>query len=59
MQHEPTKTHLPMTFAGGPTYMPEYLKTALKEKMFTGNSSFIQIIHISMSTPTINNSGKL
>jgi hypothetical protein len=32
---EPTKIQ-PMTFAGGPTYMPEYLKTALKEKLFGG-----------------------
>ena len=27
-----------MTFAGGPTYMPGYLKEALKEKMFQGIS---------------------
>jgi hypothetical protein len=25
-----TKNVLPMTFAGGPTYMPEYLKDALR-----------------------------
>lgn len=27
---------IPMTFAGGPTYMPPYLKAALKDKIFAG-----------------------
>ncbi len=29
-----------MTFAGGPTYMPEYLKNALKQKMFQSKNIF-------------------
>jgi hypothetical protein len=37
---------IPMTFAGGPTYMPEYLKTAISEKLFQGTSFFIKITPI-------------
>jgi hypothetical protein len=37
---------LPMTFAGGPTYMPEYLKAALKEKIFGGTHYCIETIRI-------------
>lgn len=48
-----------MTFAGGPTYMPEYLKTALKEKMFQGISLLIKIFLILMWIPILNNSKKL
>lgn len=37
---------IPMTFAGGPTYMPEFLKEALKEKMFQCILSLTKKIHI-------------
>lgn len=33
---------VPMTFAGGPTYMPPFIKSALEEKMFTSNTTKYQ-----------------
>lgn len=46
---------VPMTFAGGPTYMPDYLKDAMKEKLFQGTCCTIKITPISMSTPILKN----
>lgn len=34
---------VPMTFAGGPTYMPDYLKDAMKEKLFEGANSYLNV----------------
>lgn len=58
MQTIEPKNVQPMTFAGGPTYMPEYLKTALKQKLFGSIGYATQTTPTSMSTPTPNSSGK-
>lgn len=49
---------VPMTFAGGPTYMVPYLKDTLKKELFSCTSSSIKKNLSSTLTPTTSNFGK-
>ena len=58
MESENKDKPVPMTFAGGPTYMIPHLKNTLKKELFSCKWIIMKNDLSSTSTPTTNSSGK-